>query len=134
MAGQYPFNNPYLTTGIDPQYQVNRNNYSQGQQVPNNPMQYQPYMPPQMQQAVKSDDAAKIVPAVSDAENYPLAPMQTVYFIAMNDSALCVKSTDPVREPFVVYDLTKRNAEKPKEYVTKEEFNDLKNKIDELLK
>ena len=131
MAGQYPFINPGSFPAYSGSYQANSYVANQ-QQIPSQTQI--PYPAPQMQQTMRSDDAAKIVATVSEAENYPLAPMQTVYFIALNDSALCVKSTDPVRVPFVVYDLTKRNAEKPKDYVTREEFDELKKSIDELLK
>jgi len=129
MAGPYQNNGSYQGYNA---YQLNGfGGYQPNQTQIQTPY---PYQATQVPQAVKSDDAAKIVQTVAEAENYPLAPMQTVYFIAMNDSALCIKSTDPVREPFVIYDMMKRNAEQPKEYVTKEEFNELKKTIDELLK
>lgn len=92
------------------------------------PMNPQPaYQPPQPQQ---SGDGIKFVDGIKKAEEYPVAPGNAVVLMDKNEPVFYIKDASGVK----IYDYTERQAPKQPEYVTKEEFDELKKLLEDLTK
>ena len=105
---------------------INPQAYSHYIPYSNGPVQYEYHAPqrPQTQQV--------FVNGIVEAQNYPVAPGNTIILMDANEPVFYLKSQNQLR----VFDYTERVQEPANttEYVTKAEFEELKKMLDDLTK
>ena len=95
------------------------------------PMQ-SPFMMPQLPQImpqvpVQQDEDIKYVNGMAGAESYQMFPNKKAILMDANDARFYIKQTDANGQAIIKsYDFKETEQEKPKEYVTKEEFESFK--------
>ncbi len=100
---------------------------------------------PQAPAAPQNNNGVTWVQGEAGAKSFLVAPGNTVMLMDSENSVFYLKSTDVsgMPMPLRIFDYTERNTNvqastaptfDPKNYVTHEEFNDLKSKLDKIMK
>lgn len=123
---------------FESQTPLNGFNYS----VPN--YNFTPYVQPTIpQQQVRQNSSIVWVQGEDGAQNYPVAPNNTVLLMDSNSNKFYIKSSDMYGKPTVrvyTYEEQVKEQQKPTEqasqndFVSREEFDTLKKQFDELMK